>query len=145
MKPIYRNILILLAIALVGGILAVMYTFRKTAVSVGSKKAEVEIQATGLLEAFETDEVKANEMYLGKIVSVTGTVESVSEDSVGISVYLKEDADFAGVICSFDKSADDVTNVNKGNVVVIKGICTGYLMDVVMNRCALVSRQQAGT
>jgi hypothetical protein len=107
-----------------------------------SKKADVEINAADLLNAFETDEAKANELYLGKIVSVTGIVESVSEDSVGISVYLKENEAFAGIICSFDRSADNVTSIDKGNTVEIKGICTGYLMDVVLNRCAVVSQQK---
>jgi len=139
MKPIYRNLLILLATGLVIGLLALLYTFRKSALSVGSKKADVEITAAALLSAFETDEAKANELYLGKIVSVTGFVESVSEDSVGISVYLKENEAFAGIICSFDRATDNVTSIDKGNTVEIKGICTGYLMDVVLNRCALVS------
>ncbi|HEX2393732.1 MAG TPA: hypothetical protein VHI78_00205 [Bacteroidales bacterium] len=141
MRPVYRNLLIVIAIGLVIGLAALLYTFRKSAVTVGSKKADVEIDAAGLLDAFEADEPKANEIYLGKIVSVTGKVESVSEDSIGISVYLKEDEDIAGIICSFDKSANDVATIDKGNIVEIKGICTGYLMDVILNRCALVSRQ----
>jgi len=145
MKPAYRNLLILLAAGLVIGLVALLYTFRKTEVTVESKKADVEIDAAGLLDAFETDEAGANDLYLGKIVSVTGKVESVSEDSIGISVYLKEDEDFAGIICSFHKSATDVTSIEKGNIVEIKGICTGYLLDVVLNRCALVSAMQEGS
>lgn len=143
MRPIYRNLLILIALGLVIGLATLLYTFRKSAVTVESKKADVQIDAAGLLDAFEEDESEANEIYLGKIVSVTGKVESVSEDSVGISVYLKEDGDISGIICSFDKSANDVATIDKGNIVEIKGICTGYLMDVILNRCALVSRQTA--
>lgn len=142
MKPLYRNLLIVVAIGLVIGLLALLYTFRKTAVTVESKKAEVEIKAAELLKAFESDEANANDLYLGKIVSVSGIVESVSEDSVGISVYLKEKDAFAGILCSFDKSVNDVTSIDKGDFVEIKGICTGYLMDVVLNRCALVSGQK---
>jgi hypothetical protein len=141
MKPLYRNLLVIVAIGFVIGLFALLYTFKKTAVTVESKKADVEIEAAMLLAAFEEDEVSANELYLGKIVSVTGTVESVSEDSVGISVYLKEDDAFAGILCSFDKSVNEVTSLDNGNIVEIKGICTGYLLDVVLNRCALVSEQ----
>jgi hypothetical protein len=139
MKTTSRNILILFLFAVLASVLVYLYTFRKSDVSVGSKKADVEIEAPALLEAFETDEDSANELYLGKIISVTGTVESVSEDSVGISVYLKEMDAIAGVICSFDKESNDISTVEKGNKVIIKGICTGYLMDVVLNRCALES------
>jgi hypothetical protein len=72
------------------------------------------------------------------IVVVTGTISSVSEDSVGISVYLKQRDATSGVICSFDKTTLNRSAVDTGLLVSIKGICTGYLMDVVMNRCALV-------
>ncbi len=138
MKPIYRNLLIVVIMGIVLGIAALMYTFKKSAVSVKSKKPDVVLHAGDLLNAFETDEPKANGLYLGKIVSVTGRVQSVSEDSVGISVYLKEEDDLAGILCSFDKSAD-VSSIVKGKEVEIKGICTGYLMDVVLNRCAIAS------
>lgn len=145
MRPLYRNILIIVFAGLVIGLAALWYTFRKPDVSVDTKKAEVEINASSLLEAFENDEAKANELYLGKIISVTGNVESISEDSVGISVFLKEDGDFAGILCSFHPSIEEATQLTRGNSVEIKGICSGYLMDVVLNRCALVSKNKAGT
>lgn len=142
MKPIFRNLLIVLAIGLFAALLALLYIFRKSAVSVESKKADVEIDAGSLVHAFENNESEANELYLGKIVSVKGKVESISEDEVGISVYLKNDDDIAGIICSFDKSAKDISTIRRGDMVQIKGICTGYLMDVVLNKCALVSGKQ---
>lgn len=138
MKPLYRNLLILFVTGMIIGVAVLLYTFRKADISVESKKADAEIDAVALLDAFETDESKANELYLGKVISVTGKVESVSQDSIGISVYLKEEDDIAGVLCTFDKTSD-VSAIETGSIAEIKGICTGYLMDVVLNRCALVS------
>lgn len=137
MKPRIRIILTLLVIGVLAAVLIYRYTFRKTELSVASKKADIEIGAGELLKSYETDEAAANTMYLGKIVRVTGMVESVSEDSIGVSVYLKDPDAIAGVICSFDKKTNDISWVENGKTVAIKGICTGYLMDVVLNRCSM--------
>jgi len=141
MKPWIRNILILFVVGIIAAVLVYMYTFRKTDPSVASKKADIEISAAELLKSFETDEAAANALYLGKIIRVSGVVESVSEDSVGISIYLQDADAMAGVICSFDKKTNDISWVEKGSTVKIKGICTGYLMDVVFNRCAMDTKK----
>ena len=137
MKSWMRILLALFLIGILAAVLVYLYTFRKTDPSVASKKADVEIAAGELLKSFETDEAAANTLYLGKVVKVTGLVESVSEDSVGISVYLKEPDAMAGILCGFDKKTNDISWVKKGTTVTIKGICTGYLMDVVFNRCSM--------
>jgi hypothetical protein len=105
--------------------------------NVSSEKLDYAITASGLLQAFETDENAANALYLDKILLVSGTIESVSSDSLGISVYLKEGDAIAGVICSFEKESIDTALIRKDNQVKVKGICTGYLMDVVLNKCSL--------
>jgi hypothetical protein len=134
-----RYVIAFVIIAMVIAFMVWKYTFRKTESSVSSQKADVELSAVELLKAFEQDENAANTLYLDKIIQVTGNVESVSEDSVGISVYLKEKDAVSGVICSFEKSAGEIDAVEKGMPVTIKGICAGYLMDVVMNKCYLES------
>lgn len=137
MKTRYRYLLAFVILAAAAAVFVWKYTFRPSESSVASKKADVEIAASELLHAFETDENVANMQYLDKIVVISGTVESVSEDSLGISVYVKNSDAIAGIICSFDKKNLEITDVSKGMSVRIKGICTGYLMDVVMNKCSM--------
>ena len=137
MKNKYRYILAFLILALVAAVFTWRYTFRKSDPSVASKKADVEMDASSLLQAFETDEKAANALYLGKIILVSGTVESVTNNSLEISVYLRESDAVAGIICSFDKSSTDIGSIGKGLTVRIKGVCTGYLLDVVMNKCSM--------
>ena len=52
-------------------------------------------------------------------------------------IYLKNPEDAAGIMCGFDKTAIDKSNLKPGDTIRIKGICTGYLMDVVLNKCTL--------
>lgn len=133
----YRILISAASLAIIIAILVYLWTFRKTELSVNSKKADLEISAGELLQHFENDEVSANETFVDKIIIVNGPVDAVSEDSLTITVYLKEEDALSGVLCSFDKSVMSADELNKGDVVRIKGICSGYLLDVILNRCSL--------
>jgi hypothetical protein len=137
MKTRYWYLLIFIVLALVVAVWVWKYTFRPAESTVSGQKADAEIAATQLLQSFETNEADANALYLDKILMVSGTVESVTEDSLGISVYLKDSDAMAGIMCSFDKDYRQASALQKGLPVTVKGICTGYLMDVVLNKCSL--------
>ena len=96
------------------------------------------MDATKLLQDFETNEDSANLKYGSKIVMITGTVGSVTKDSLGYSVYLKEEDSISGVVCSFDAASFDSARIRPGAKINVKGICMGYLMDVQMNKCSIV-------
>lgn len=118
--------------------LAVRYTFRESEKSVASEPAVAALHASQLLQLFEEDETAANQQFLGKVVSVNGVIDGVIEDSVSVSVYLKNPEDFSGVMCVFDKTLLDAASLQKGAEISIKGMCSGYLFDVILNKCALV-------
>jgi hypothetical protein len=130
-----RYILIFLVLALIAAVAAWKYTFKNSESNVASHKTEVTIDATRLLQAYETNEDSAKIKYGDKVILVSGTVGSVTKDSLGYSVYLKEKDAISGIICSFDKSSFDSIRVKPGLQVNVKGICMGYLMDVQMNKC----------
>jgi hypothetical protein len=115
------------------------WVFKKSDVSVGTKKADIEIEAGALVESFETDENAANSKYLNKVIRVTGPVDKIVEGANDVSVYLKKKGESSGVSCNFDKSVFKSKNVKckTGDLISIKGICSGYLMDVVLNKCAV--------
>lgn len=135
MSKKFRLILIFLILALIAAVAAWKYTFKDSESNVASHKTEVTIDAAKLLEAFETNEDSANLKYQGKVILVSGTVGSISKDTLGYSVYLKEKDAISGIICSFDKASFDSVLVKPGAKINVKGICMGYLMDVQMNKC----------
>jgi len=137
MKKIIWLALAAFMLGLIVVIFAWLYAFRKADLSVVSQKAEVEISATDLLEKFESNEAAANTAYLGKVIIVAGTIDNITEDSTNVSVNLKNPDDISGVMCGFNKSSIDRSSLKVGGNVRIKGICTGYLMDVVLNKCAV--------
>jgi hypothetical protein len=137
MKRIVWIVLGLFMVGIITGTFVYLYTFRKADLSVASKKAEIEIKAAELLKNFTEKEDSANAVFLDKILAVEGLIDKVTEDSTSITVYLKNPEDLAGVMCGFHKSSIDKSTLKTGNSIRIKGICTGYLMDVVLNKCAI--------
>jgi methyl-accepting chemotaxis protein len=130
-------ITVIIFLVILGAIVIYLWTFRKSDLSVSSKKADVEIRSGELIQSFEKNEKLANEAYLNKIIVLAGTVDNISEDSLTVTVYLKDKDAVSGIICSFNKSVLDISKISKGSEIKVKGICSGYLLDVVLNKCSL--------
>ena len=107
------------------------YMYSKPLASINSMKTDHQISSTDLLEVFEDDETVANEKYLDKVIEVTGTVIKAETLNGTTSIYLSTENDLSNIICQLEKEDD---SIKKGQEVTIKGICTGYLMDVVLVR-----------
>lgn len=98
------------------------------------RKAEDEkgivVNAAALVDAFEKNEQNGNALYLDKAVEVTGTIEYVKLNQAGKqTVRLQSNDPMAGVMCTL-RNKDD--NIQAGTVLTLKGICTGYLSDVII-------------
>ncbi|HRJ28660.1 MAG TPA: hypothetical protein PLV21_07895 [Cyclobacteriaceae bacterium] len=96
----------------------------------------VTLKATELYKSFEANEAEANENYLDKVIEVHGIVSSVSINQQGDQVILMQSNDpMFGVSCTMDKSMQDV---KPGQSLYLKGICKGYLSDVVLTDCIYI-------
>lgn len=114
------------------------YVFKESATTVASQKADFVVEAGDLLSTFEKDEKVANDKYLNKIVEVKGLVDNVTDTKDDITVYIKQKGKTSGIMCSFDKKEFKRKGAKSGDEVSVKGICSGYLMDVILNKCAVV-------
>jgi hypothetical protein len=97
--------------------------------------------ATELSAEFVADETKATEKYVGSmdkmiVVKVSGTIADVKNDTSGVSIELETGDPMNGVSCVLDKFTKQAkTDFKVGETVTLKGICTGKLTDVVIDRC----------
>lgn len=102
-------------------------------------KTEISVKATDLIAAFIKQEDTANALYLGKIISVIGNVVEVqNEKDTSLTLFLGDTLQISKVSCLIDKM--HIANAKKialGDNVSIKGVCTGFLMDVELNRCVV--------
>ena len=113
--------------------------YNKPHVDVEKEKAELVIRADLLIEDFENNENQANAKYVDKILQLEGTVSRISFETGNGFVTLKGQNDVSGVLCQMmPEENKNILKYKVGNKVIIKGICTGYLIDVTMVRCVFV-------
>jgi hypothetical protein len=123
--------MIILSIVSFLGVIAWYKVYNKQHRSV-EDAVSVKVSANQLFKAFETDETKANEAYLDKVVEVTGIVSEVWINQAGEPVLLlKSDEQLYGVSCTMKSNPEGIV---PGVSVTVKGICTGYLSDVVITQ-----------
>lgn len=127
---------------IIGGLILIaigigFYQFNKPKRTAAKEDAQFVLSSGDLVKAFTTDESGSNAKYLNKVIKVSGIVSNISESNTEITVYLKDPDQSSGVMCSFEKGSFDKSKIKQGSKQFVKGICSGYLMDVVLNQCAL--------
>ena len=96
----------------------------------------ISISAPDLVKAFQENETAANTTYLDKSVEIKGESVEAKPDQSGLTMLtLKSNDAMAGVLCTL-KSAD--TTLKAGQTITVKGICTGFLSDVVLKEAIIV-------
>jgi hypothetical protein len=112
------------------------YVWNKPARDV-SKEKGIQITAVTIYDSFSNNEKAANISFLNKAIEVTGRVSSLKHNQAGQTVvYLHTDDPVFGVNCTFKQNPG---NIAVGDSITFKGICTGYLSDVILNQGVLVS------
>jgi tRNA_anti-like len=94
--------------------------------------------AAELVKDFETDETSADKMYTDKVVAVKGSILKIENNDSIHNIVLKGTTAMSSVLCQFEKNDTGIfENKKEGDEIIIKGVCTGLLMDVILVRCAL--------
>jgi len=139
MKHLKRNIVFVSLAILILIVLAGLYLFNKQHPDLAGIRADYVITASALYADFESDEQAATLKYADKIIQVTGTVTIIETNADGtVNITLGNENMFGGVICTFQGVSDPAEmGIASGTEVIIKGICSGMLMDVLLNNCVI--------
>lgn len=134
-----KKIIIAILVFVVVGVFVGYKMYNKPHINVADEQADVMLTANKIIADFSSDETTANKNYLEKIIAVTGTVSNIKvEKSKGI-ITLKTNDDFGSIICHL--TADETKKINTikaGQKITIKGICTGFLMDVILIKSVII-------
>jgi hypothetical protein len=132
-----KQILFISIVVITGLLLGVAYyEYNKKAPEVADLTAE-QISAVDLFKHFTSNETQANESYLNKALQVSGNVLEVKENQNNqLQIILDAGDPMFGIACTMDQS---LKNIKPGDHVTIKGICTGYLNDVVIIKSLLLN------
>ena len=131
----WKKILVVLVVLIIAALSYAYYVWNKPARDV-TKEQGIRVTAIAIFDSFTNNEAAANAAFLNKAIEVTGKVTDVKKNQAGETVvYLQSSDPMFGVNCTFKQDPDTIT---KGSTITFKGICTGYLSDVVINEGILV-------
>lgn len=137
MKSVKKKILFAILALFICGAIYGVYVWNKPHRDVTAEKG-IEITAAAIFDSFSNNETRANALYLNKAIQVTGVVTEVKKNQDGMAVvYLKSNDPVFGVNCTFK---EDPGSLENGTTITFKGICTGFLSDVIINQGIIVKK-----
>lgn len=107
--------------------------------STKSVKAELSITAENLFTQFSANESKANKDFIGKVITVEGSlVDSFTDEQGNPAIILgKSGSDFVFVTL-YPSESEKLSNIQMDQKIKIKGTCTGMLTEVTINKAVIV-------
>lgn len=139
-------VMVIIIAAAIGGVYA-WNEFNRKHKDLTNVSPAYNVQAVELIKEFENNDSVSNQKYTGKVVAVEGIIKEIQKDEQGYyTIVLGEPSEMSSVRCSIDSTHNsDVTSLQKGNRVSVKGSFTGYKADdtgllgsdVEMNRCVV--------
>ena len=114
--------------------------FFSTTINISNASAEMTISAEKLAASYIADQESADHTYKGKIVEVYGIIKEITFVNKTNTIILQSDHKNFNVLCDmqFD-SSEGLQNLSVGQKVTIKGICKGFLHDVILLNCMLIN------
>ncbi|MEO8116698.1 MAG: hypothetical protein ABI653_03560 [Bacteroidota bacterium] len=132
-----RNLLTGIVLLILFAIILIFLKINKSHGNVASEKTDIHISAEKLYSDFKNDENKANEMYLDKVIEVSGKIATVSKQSSQYIILL-DATSTGGINCLMLDDSSAIAQLKPAGDITIKGKCTGFLIDVNLNDCVLI-------
>lgn len=125
--------------AIVFGLAFAWKEYNRTQASTENIDAIIPESAEYVIEEFIKNEQASGAKYNNKAIIFKGTVKSIELNDSVQTVIIGNNLQESGVICEFEQKASiDLKKLKVGDSVRVKGICTGFLMDIILVRCILV-------
>ena len=126
----------LLLLVLAGVMLYMNYDFRA---GIAREEPDYVIDARTLFAEYDADEDAANQKYLGKTIEVSGDINHIDKTTDPVTISLEAGAVMGNLVCELSKTVEvDVTGIEEGEKITIKGSCSGKLLDVILVNCIIV-------
>ncbi|MEP7321447.1 MAG: hypothetical protein ABI761_05985 [Saprospiraceae bacterium] len=136
---IKRILLVLIVLALLGSYIGYQM-YNKPHQNVSAARAAVQLTADALLNAFKENEGEASIKFINKVIEVSGNIADSKNENNQIIIQIETTDVMSTVICNLDSSeTSDRKNFKIGDSIRIKGICSGYLSDVILDRCVVTN------
>lgn len=140
MKKHTFKIILAVFLAIILALIVSISYFNKPHVNVEKSDADYFLTSQNLIEEYEKDEVTTDRKYSEKILQVEGIIYELSTLKGSRVITLRNEDLESNITCYITPEENvNTLNLKIGQDIVIKGICTGYLLDVIMVKCVLVN------
>lgn len=127
------------SVILVVSVIGVLIYFKPHR-SVRNEEAAFKLPVSQLVNEFLKDETQANALYLGKVLEIQGNLKEVILNDSSLVLLLGDSTGMTGVSCYLQKDQkNQYKTLKRGEQVRVKGICNGMLLDVVLDKCMMLS------
>jgi hypothetical protein len=138
MKTYVKIALFFISFIALAAILALLYMYNLKHTDMAKAKPDFVVTSALLQKEFENNETAASAKYINKIIEVTGRIASIKPvENKSTNIALVTDNDLSSVICTFPVIANPL-KLKPGSEITVRGECSGFLMDVLMNNCAII-------
>lgn len=129
----------LVLILIIGAVAYFLYQNASKEKDPTQTKDSVSIPVDSLCSAFATNEAKANEMYLDKVIDIKGKIAEIENNENRYSLFFKNQDETMSISCEMDTTQNQlISNLKKGDEINIKGFCIGMLIDIELNKCRII-------
>ncbi len=110
---------------------------------VKNEVAAFKLSASELIRAFSDDELHAQSRYVGEVIQVKGPVIETIHNGTAIVLRMGDSDEMMAVSSSLRRDqASASMHLQKGEVVTVKGVCNGALMDIVLANAVLINNER---
>lgn len=103
-----------------------------------NESAELVLSSNDLLNSYTKNEEKSDSLYAGKIIEITGTIKEITYLNNRNTIILNSNSETFGVICDVNPNQKEKINqLQKNQSIQVKGICKGFLKDVILLNCSI--------
>ena len=112
------------------------HLYMKPHQSAASEDATISIDADSLFRQYQRDEQGTDHRYLGKVIEVKGKIAEIQHNGGSEIWILAGQPGGGGINCQLFAAEKDPQH-RLGDMVSVKGRCTGFLMDVNLADCVV--------
>jgi hypothetical protein len=106
--------------------------------SAAGETADFSIDADSLYSQYQANEHAADQKYLGKVIEVSGKLSDIQHNgNAEVWILSQQGSGGGGINCQLFAGVKPDPEPKSGDIVTVKGRCTGFLMDVNLVDCVL--------
>lgn len=137
-----RIVYFLLSLLCIGGFYFYFGIYNQGEVNMNKVSTELEINSTDLIASFIHNEKSANAIYRDKVLEVDGMIKEINFFNNRNTVILYGNNPSTSVLCDMHKNQmGAIKKFKQGQEIIIKGVCKGFLKDVVLLNCVLINKK----